>query len=90
MTDTPKKIIKLLIRILITTVLLIWVLSQINFEQFLQTIKSARWHYLLTVWLFTVILFWIRSMKMKLILKKQSCSLSTNTIFGATGAQYPG
>ncbi len=86
MTDTAKKIIKLLIRILITTVLLIWVFSQINFEQFLQTIKSARWHYLLAVWLFTIILFWIRSIKMKLILKKQSCSLSTNTIFGATAA----
>ncbi len=86
MTDTAKKIIKLLIRILITTVLLIWVFSQINFEQFLQTIKSARWHYLLTVWLITIILFWIRSIKMKLILKKQSCSLSTNTIFGATAA----
>lgn len=86
MTATAKQLIKLLIRILITAGLLIWVFSQVDFEQFLQTIKSAKWQFLLTVWIFTVILFWIRSMKMRLILKKQSCLISTNTIFGATAA----
>ncbi len=86
MTAIAKQLIKLLIRILITTALLIWVFSQVDFEQFLITIKSARWQFLLTVWVFTVILFWIRSMKMRLILKKQSCLISTNTIFGATAA----
>jgi len=86
MTATTKQLIKLLIRILITAGLLIWVFSQIDFKQFLQTVKSAKWQYLLTVWIFTVILFWIRSIKMRLILKKQSCLISTNTIFGATAA----
>jgi len=86
MTATAKQLIKLLIRILITAGLLIWVFSQVDFEQFLQTVKSARWQFLITVWIFTVILFWIRSMKMRLILKKQSCLISTNTIFGATAA----
>lgn len=86
MTATAKQLIKLLIRILITAGLLIWVFSQVDFEQFLQTVKSAKWQFLLTVWIFTVILFWIRSMKMRLILKKQSCLISTNTIFGATAA----
>ncbi|MHC4532716.1 MAG: lysylphosphatidylglycerol synthase transmembrane domain-containing protein [Planctomycetota bacterium] len=84
MTDTIKQIAKLLIRILITVGLLIWVFSQVDFEQFLQTVKSARWQFLMAVWIFTVILFWIRSMKMRLILKKQDCLISTNTIFGAT------
>ena len=86
MTATAKQLIKLLIRILITAGLLIWVFSQVDFEQFLQTIKSARWPFLITVWIFTIILFWIRSMKMRLILEKQSCLISTNTIFGATTA----
>ncbi len=84
MTATAKQIIKLLIRILITAGLLIWVFSQVDFEQFRQTIKSARWQFLIAVWIFTVILFWIRSMKMRLILKKQSCLISTSTIFSAT------
>jgi glycosyltransferase 2 family protein len=84
MTATSKKLIKFLIRILITAGLLIWVFSQVDFEQFLKTVKSARWQFLIAVWIFTVILFWIRSIKMRLILKKQDCLISTNTIFGAT------
>lgn len=84
MTIRTKKLAKLLIRILITSVLLFWVFSQIDLEQFRQTIKTARWHFLIAVWVLTVILFWIRSMKMQLILKKQSCNVAAATIFGAT------
>ena len=84
MTTRTKQLTKLLIRILITTGLLLWVFSQIDLEQFRQTIKTARWQFLFAVWVLTVILFWIRSMKMKLILKKQSCTVATATIFGAT------
>jgi len=84
MNTRTKQLTKLLIRILITTGLLLWVFSQIDLEQFRQTIKTARWHFLFAVWVLTVILFWIRSMKMKLILKKQSCDVATATIFGAT------
>jgi uncharacterized membrane protein YbhN (UPF0104 family) len=86
MTATSKQLIKFLIRIIITAGLLIWVFSQVDFEQFMQTVKSAKWQFLIAVWIFTVILFWIRSMKMRLILKKQDCLISTNTIFGATAA----
>lgn len=38
----------------------------------------------MAVWLLTVILFWIRSIKMRFILKKQDCFIPVNTIFGAT------
>ena len=84
MTTTIKKLAKLLIRILVTTVLLIWVFSKTDLEQFLQTVKSARWQYLIALWIFAIILFWIRSIKMRFILKKQYCIISTNTVFGAT------
>jgi len=86
MTATSKQLIKFLIRIIITTALLILASRKIKFEQLLQTIKSARWQYLMAVWIFTVILFWIRSIKMCLILKKQGCLISTNTVFGATAS----
>ncbi|MFB0552270.1 MAG: lysylphosphatidylglycerol synthase transmembrane domain-containing protein [Phycisphaerae bacterium] len=84
MTTGTKQLAKLLIRILITTGLLLWVFRQIDLEQFRQTIKTARWHFLIAVWALTVILFWIRSMKMRLILKKQRCDVAAATIFGAT------
>jgi uncharacterized membrane protein YbhN (UPF0104 family) len=86
MNNTIKKLAKLLIRILVTTALLIWVFSKTDFGQFLQTIKSARWQYLLILWIYALIIFWIRSIKMRIILKKQGCLISTNTIFGATAA----
>ncbi len=84
MTTRTKQLTKLLVRILITTGLLLWVFRQIDFEQFRQTIKTARWQFLFAVWVLTVLLFWIRSMRMRLILKKQDCDVATVTIFGAT------
>lgn len=83
-TDKNKKIIKLLIRISITTALLVWVFSQIDLQQFWQLIKTARWQSLIAVWGLTVMLFWIRSIRMQFILKKQGCSVSIATIFGAS------
>lgn len=84
MTNRGKQIAKLLIRILITTGLLVWVFSQIDLKQFWQAIRMARWPYLIGVWVLTAVLFWIRSMKMQYVLKKQSCHIDANTLFGAT------
>jgi len=84
MTTRTKQLAKLLIRILIATGLLVWVFSQIDLKQFWQAAKMARWQFLIAVWLLTVVLFWIRSMKMRLVLKKQDCSVSVGTLFGAT------
>ena len=84
MTIRGKHIVKLLIRFLVTTGLLVWVFSQIDLKQFWQAIRMARWPYLIAVWVLTAVLFWIRSMKMQYVLKKQSCHIDTNTLFGAT------
>ncbi len=84
MSPRRKQLAKLLIRILITTGLLIWVFSQIDLEQFRQTIKTARWQFLIAVWVLTVIFFWINAIKLRLILKKQGCDADTSTIFGAS------
>jgi uncharacterized membrane protein YbhN (UPF0104 family) len=84
MTDRTKQFAKLLIRILITTGLLIWVFSKIDLEQFRQTVKTAKWWFLFAVWALVVIIFWINSIKMQLILKKQDCNVSIATLFGAS------
>ena len=84
MTTRGKQITKLVIRFLVTTGLLIWVFSQVDLGQFRQAVTKARWPYLIAVWVLTAILFWIRSVKMQLILKKQSCHIDVNTLFGAT------
>ncbi|KPJ65816.1 MAG: hypothetical protein AMJ43_09930 [Coxiella sp. DG_40] len=84
MSTRRKQLAKFLIRILITTVLLVWVFSQIDLQQFRQTVKTARWQFLIAVWAVTIIIFWINSIKMQLIMKKQSCNVSIFTLFGAS------
>ncbi len=84
MTDRTKQLVKFLVRILITTGLLIWVFSKIDLEQFRQTVKTARWWFLIAVWVLVLIIFWINSIKMQLILKKQDCQVSIATLFGAS------
>ena len=84
MTDKVKNIIKLLIRIAITAGLLTWVFYKIPIDQLWQAAKAAKPQYLLAVWLVTIIIFWIESVKMHLILKKQDCDVSVAKIFGAS------
>ncbi len=84
MTTRSKQLVKLLVRIVITTGLLVWVFSEIDLGQFGQAVKTARWQLLIAVWVLTVIFFWIRSLKMQLILKKQDCKVGIATIFRAS------
>ena len=86
MTTRTKQLAKFLIRILITTVLLVWVLSKskITPQQFCQTVKDARWQFLIAVWGLTAIFFLIRSVTLQLILKKQGCKVGLLTLFGAS------
>ena len=86
MTTRSKQTAKLLIRALITAGLLVWVFSQIDLEQFRQAVKTARWQLLIAIWVLTVFFFWIRSIKMQLILKKQDCKVGIATIFRASVA----
>lgn len=84
MTTHSKQLVKLLFRVLIAAGLLVWVFSQIDLGQFRQAVNTARWQYLIAVWLLTIAIFWINSIKMKLILKKQDCSVGLNLLFGAS------
>ena len=75
---------KLLIRILITAGLLVWVFSQVDLAQFTRTVKAARWQFLIASWIWTAFLFWMRSFKMRLVLKQQGCDVGVGTLFSAT------
>jgi len=79
-----KKIIKLLLRVIVTAALLLWVFKQIDILQFRHTLKLARWDFLLAIWVTTITAYYINSIKMRLILKKQSCDVSVARLFGAS------
>lgn len=84
MKARSKQVVKLFIRIIITTALLVLVFRQIDFSQFWQTVRMGRWEFLLAVWIFTVTLFWIRCITLQLILRKQNCNISVTTLFRAS------
>jgi hypothetical protein len=84
MSIRTRQIIKLILRMLVTVLLLIWAFSQVDLGQFWRTVQTARWQYLLGVWGTTAAFFWVQSVVLQLILKKQDCRVGVNTLFGAS------
>lgn len=73
-----------MIRIVITTVLLVWVFKQIDFQRFWQSTKTIQWQYLAWLWVITIVILWIRSIGLQFILKKLDCNVSVGTLFSAS------
>ena len=84
MEEKTKRILKLLLRLLVTATLLWLVFSRIDLGQLGQTVKAARWHFLIEVCLLTVLAFCIRAIQMRFILKRQNCEVENIEVFGAS------
>jgi hypothetical protein len=84
MSPGLKKIVKLLVKIAITAVLLVWVLAKVDFSQFGEGLSNARWGMVGWVWGLNLVSFWILSYSMHLILKRQECDASTRLLFGVS------
>lgn len=84
MSTYAKRIIKFLLRVIITTTLLVWVFSQINFQLFWQAAKNIQWQLLIAIWSLTIVNFLIQSLTLQIILKKQGCKVGIITIFGSS------
>jgi len=84
MTNRRKNILKLFIRVVGTIVLLAWVFGKLDFQQLGTVIKTAKWEFLIGVWLLKIAAFWVRSIKMRLILRKQACQVNTAKVFAAS------
>jgi len=74
----------MILKFTVTGILLAWAVSRINHEEFKKLCSEARWEYLLAVWLSSVVCFWVRSFKMKLILRQLGCSVTVHTLFAVT------
>jgi uncharacterized membrane protein YbhN (UPF0104 family) len=85
-----KPLLKLILRVLITGVLMVWVLREVGLQDLLATLKTARWEFLLGVWAGTLASFWINAWKLKRILHGLSCPVRTRTVFAvsAMGCTY--
>lgn len=82
--ERTKQILKFLLRLLVTGFLLWLVLSRVDLQQVAQAATNARWQFLIIIWLLTILAFWLRAIRMRFILKKQGCQVTTAKIFGAS------
>jgi len=84
MSVRTKQILKLVAKLSVAAVLLVWVFSQVGFEQFRATVQTARWHYLVGVWLATVLFSLLQAYALRIILRKQDCEVGLHTLFATT------
>jgi len=84
MSVRTKQFLKLLAKLSVAAMLLAWVFSKVDFTDFRQAVKDARWQYLFGVWGSTALFSWVQSVALQWILKRQDCDVGLNTIFGAT------
>ncbi len=85
MGTRAKQFIKLFLQITVTAGLLFWVFRQESIRgQFWQTVWTARWEYLILVWLLTLLYYWISSVKLQIILREQGIQAGRGLIFGAS------
>ena len=85
MPTRARQWIKLLLQIAVTASLLFWVFRQESIRgQFWQTVWTARWEYLILVWLLTLLYFGISSIKLQIILREQGIHAGFGLIFGAS------
>ncbi|UCG58421.1 MAG: flippase-like domain-containing protein [Phycisphaerales bacterium] len=84
MSIQTKRLIRFLARILVTISLLVWVFSRVDVDQFLLAVKTARWHYLIGVWVLTAAFFGVQSIALQVVLRKQGCEVSRANLFAAS------
>ena len=84
MSDRTKQILTLAAKLSVAAILLAWVFSQVGFEQFRATVQAARWHYLVGVWLATVLFSLLQACALRIILRRQDCDVELHTLFATT------
>jgi uncharacterized membrane protein YbhN (UPF0104 family) len=84
MTDRTKRILKLLLRGVVTAALLWLIFRKIDLDALTQALGRARWRYVMLSWAIGVVAYWVRAERLRLILKKLGCQLATRNIFRAS------
>ncbi|MBP8302710.1 MAG: flippase-like domain-containing protein [Phycisphaerae bacterium] len=81
MTDRTASILKLVLRLAVTTALLAWVFHKIDLAGLGQTIRQAQWVYLWPMWGLAIGSYLLLSWKMAMILRRQDCATPVLALF---------
>ena len=85
MTDRTRRILGLLLRVLVATILLAWVFTQVDFGQFARTVKAAQValpHR--SCGLSNVVFSLLQSYALQIILRKQECQVGLDRLFAVS------
>jgi len=82
------KALKLVLRILVTSLLLFWVFRRVDAAQFWLAVTLARWDYLLALWGCSIVFLVLRAAKMRFILRQQNLPISTFMLFKVSAATF--
>ena len=84
MTPARTRLLKLLLRVVITAALLTFVFARVGLGEFARTFAIVRLHFLFASWAVTVGIFWVNAWKMRLVLRQQRCHVSLSTLFAVS------
>ena len=84
LTENQKKWLKLCLRLSVTGVGLTVVFYLVDLQELKDAIKQVDRRFLVLAWAFNAAMFWCRSYRFQLILKKLSCYVSVNTLFASS------
>ncbi len=84
MTLWSNKWVRLVARFLVAAGLFAWVFSQVDVGQFWRTVSTAKWHYLIGVWVLTVLFSLLQSYALQVILQRQGCPVGLHMLFATT------
>ena len=84
LTQNQKKWLKLCLRLLVTGVGLFVVFRLVDFQALKQAVKQADWRFLVLAWFFNAAMFWCRSYRFQLIIRKLVCFVPVSTLFASS------
>ncbi len=84
MSIRAKQVVKLLARLSVAAVLLVWVFRTVDLDQFRRTVQTARWDYLVGVWFLTALFSFLQAYALQIILREQDCRVGLHRLFAAT------
>ncbi|NQV31778.1 MAG: flippase-like domain-containing protein [Phycisphaeraceae bacterium] len=84
LTENQKKWLRLCLRLSVTGVGLFVAFCLVDLQALKIAVKQADWRFLALAWLFNAAMFWCRSYRFQLIIRKLVCFVSVNTLFASS------
>jgi len=79
-----KRLLKFLLSLCVSSALLAYVISKVDFEQMRSAFALLRWPLVAVFWLIAIFALWLVALRLCVILKCQKCPIGINTIFRAS------